>query len=63
MISRLGSGAFTGRALTSNTARVSVGGVSYGGTTYALNANACAARFEQAIRLLWVESLPTLPMD
>lgn len=43
----LSSGAFTGRALTSNTARVSVGGVSYGGTTYALNANACAARFER----------------
>jgi Protein of unknown function (DUF1559) len=43
----LSAGAFVGRALTNNTARVSVGGVSYGGTTYALNAAACTAGFER----------------
>ncbi len=43
----LSAGAFTGLALTNNTARVSVGGVAYGGTTYALNAQACTVRFER----------------
>lgn len=43
----LNAGAFTGYALSNNTARVSVGGVSYGGTTYALNAQACTVRFER----------------
>jgi prepilin-type N-terminal cleavage/methylation domain-containing protein len=45
--STLSAAAFTGRALTSNTTRVSVGGVPYGGTTYALNAQACSAGFER----------------
>lgn len=43
----LNAAAFAGRALTNNTVRVSVNGVAYGGTTYALNANACTARFER----------------
>jgi prepilin-type N-terminal cleavage/methylation domain-containing protein len=41
----LASGAFTGRAMTNNTTRVSVGGNAYGGTTYALNAEACAPQY------------------
>lgn len=40
----LSSAGFTGRALASNTARVSVGGNNYGGTTYALNAGACSVQ-------------------
>jgi prepilin-type N-terminal cleavage/methylation domain-containing protein len=39
------SGKFQGLALSNNTARVSVGGVPYGGTTYAINAQACQVSF------------------
>ena len=42
----LSGGAFTGRAITNNAPRTSVNGVPYGGTTYALNAQACSARYE-----------------
>jgi len=41
----LSGGKFVGRALSNNTNRVSVGGVAYGGTTYALNAQACRVSF------------------
>lgn len=41
----LGGGRFQGRAISNNTARVSVGGVAYGGTTYAINAQACQVSF------------------
>ncbi len=41
----LSSAGFTGRALTNNTVRTSVGGNPYGGTTYAFNAQACAALY------------------
>jgi prepilin-type N-terminal cleavage/methylation domain-containing protein len=49
----LGGARFIGRALTNNTARVSVGGVAYGGTTYALNAQACQVSF--------INGHPTIP--
>jgi prepilin-type N-terminal cleavage/methylation domain-containing protein len=41
----LSSGGFAGRALSNNTARVSVNGIPYGGTTYAFNALACSVSF------------------
>jgi prepilin-type N-terminal cleavage/methylation domain-containing protein len=41
----LSGGGFTGRALTNNTVRTSVNGNPYGGTTYAFNAQACAAQY------------------
>ena len=41
----LSAGGFTGRAMSNNTTRVSVGGNPYGGTTYALNAGACSVQF------------------
>ena len=42
----LSAAGFTGRALTNNTPRTSFNGIPYGGTTYALNAEACSARYE-----------------
>jgi prepilin-type N-terminal cleavage/methylation domain-containing protein len=45
--STLNAAGFTGRALTSHATRTSVGGVPYGGTTYAINAQACSAGFER----------------
>ena len=41
----LSAGGFTGRALSNNAPRTSVGGNPYGGTTYAFNAQACSAQF------------------
>jgi prepilin-type N-terminal cleavage/methylation domain-containing protein len=41
----LSAGGFTGRALTNNTTRTSVNNNPYGGTTYAINAQACAAQY------------------
>ena len=41
----LSGGKFTGRAMTNNTPRVSINGAPYGGTTYALNAQACRVGF------------------
>jgi len=42
----LNAGGFAGRALSNNAPRTSVNGIPYGGTTYAINAQACAARYE-----------------
>jgi prepilin-type N-terminal cleavage/methylation domain-containing protein len=42
----LSAAGFTGRALSNNAPRTSVSGNPYGGTTYALNAQACSARYE-----------------
>ncbi len=42
----LNAGGFAGRALSNNAPRTSVNGIPYGGTTYAINAQACTARYE-----------------